>query len=113
VTQEDQDAIVGKAHREYKEAKKRLAAIETMGGTIAQTASNLAKALADPSRIVVPAEGEAVVGPMVMTSFVFTTELANQISHEHVKEIVADYKQTKQRVSSLRQQLLSLGENPD
>jgi hypothetical protein len=61
MTQEDQYAIIGKAHEDYKAAKREMAAIEVRGRTIAQVALNLAEAISDPTRIIVPVGDEGVV----------------------------------------------------
>ena len=113
MTQEDQDTIVGKAHREYKAAKKELAALSLRLDEIIAAATNLAGALTDPSRMIIPDEGEAVVGPAVMrASFFFTDGVAHILSRDYIATNVKEYKAVKQRVGSLRQKLLSLGENP-
>lgn len=111
MTQEDQDAIVGKAHREYTEAKKQLAALQVRIDNIIAAASNLAHALAEPSRMAIPDEGQVVVGPAAMTSFMFTDEVARQLSRDYIGQNVKEYKATKQRVNALRQRLISLGQN--
>ena len=99
--------------RHNSAAKKQLAALSLRIGDIITTATNLANGLADPSRIIVPEEGEAIVGPAVMrSSFVFTDEVARQLSRNYIAESIKEYKAVKQRASALRQQLVSLGENP-
>src|SRR5664279_2708918 len=113
MTQEDQDAIVGRAHREYKSAKKELAALSLRIDEIIAAATNLANALTEPSRMIIPDEGEAVVGPAAMrASFFFTDEVARNLSREYIAANVKEYKAVKQRVGTLRQKLISLGENP-
>jgi hypothetical protein len=61
MTQDEQYAIIGKAHEDYKEAKREFAAIEMRGQQIAEAANNLAIAILDPARIVVPVGDEGVV----------------------------------------------------
>jgi hypothetical protein len=54
VTQEDQYAIIGKAHEDYLATKREFAAIEVRGTKIADAPRNLSEAILEPARVVVP-----------------------------------------------------------
>jgi len=112
MTQEDQYAIIGKAHEDYHAAKREFAAIQARGGKIAESAHNLAEAIMDPVRVVVPEGNEGVVLAGVRNPFLFGPAVAEQFTQDYVRQHVKDYKSTKQKLAALRQQMISLGQ-PD
>jgi hypothetical protein len=111
MTQEDQYAIIGKAHEDFKAAKQKMAAIELRGKSMSEAAMNLANAISDPSRILLD-EGQGVVVAGVRNPFFFTDEIVRMLSRDNVAQHVKEYKATRQQVAALKQHLLSLGQNP-
>jgi len=112
MTQEDQDAIVGKARREYREKKKELAAIVARGDQMATIANNLARGLAAPEHVVLVKDGEGVSGVNIGrgNAVIFTEPHFRQISLAEVEKHIQEYKAVKGRVAALRQQLINIGD---
>jgi hypothetical protein len=110
MTQEDQYAIIGKAHEDYKAARLKMAAIETRGQGVSDTARNLSEAILNPARIVVLKEGEtaAIVG--IRNPFMFNPQMAEQLSQDYIRKHVEEFRAAKQSVANLRQQLINLGQ---
>ena len=112
MTQEDQYAIIGKAHQDYLATKQEFAAIELRGRKIAEAAHNLAEAILDPARIVVPDPDQGAVLVGVRNAFLFGPQVAEQFTQDYVRRHVEEYRATKKRLAAFRQQLISLGQ-PD
>jgi hypothetical protein len=112
MTQEDQYAIIGKAHEDYLATKREFAAIEVRGRKIAEVATNLAEAILEPARVVVPTPGEGAILTGVRDPFLFGPQVAAQFTQDYVRRHVEEYKTTKKRLAAFRQQLISLGQ-PD
>jgi hypothetical protein len=111
VTQEDQDAIVGKARREYREKKKELAAIEARGSEMAAIALNLARGLNAPEQILIVGEqGISGVNIGRANAVIFPEPNFQKISLAEVEKHVKEYKEVKNRVAALRQQLINIGD---
>ena len=110
MTQDDQDAIIGKAHRDFRETKTKLAALEARGKEIAQAAHNLGDYIVDPTRVIVASEGESVVVAGLRNPLLFGTEMAKLLSQEYVRQYITEHRATKQRLGALRQQLINLGQ---
>jgi hypothetical protein len=110
MTQEDQYAIIGKAHEDYKSAKLKMAAIESRGHQISTAARNLSEAILDPTRIIVLKEGESGLVAGIRNPLMFGPPMAEQLSQDYVRKHVEDFRSTKQQLAALRQQLLNLGQ---
>lgn len=111
MTQEEQDAILGRTMRAHKEAKKKLAALTVLNGEIAATAKKLASALGQhPDRIYVSKEPE---GRMALAGalYIYTPEDAEQLSAGFLREHLAEYVSVQAEKARLRQQLIDLGED--
>jgi len=111
MTQDEQYAIIGKAHEDYLAAKREFSAIEARGVNISEAATNLAQAIVDPARIVVPVGDEGVVMGNRQT-FLFGKNVAEQFTQDYVRRHVEEHRSAKQRLAALRQQLINLGQ-PD
>lgn len=110
MTQEDKYTIIGKAHEDYREAKENFSAIQIRGQHIAEAARNLAEAILEPTRVVVPQGDEGVILAGMRNPFVFGAEVARQFTPDYVRQHVAEYRTAKQRLDALRQQLINLGQ---
>ncbi|HTA22237.1 MAG TPA: hypothetical protein VK763_01795 [Terriglobales bacterium] len=119
MTEQDMDAVVGKARREYREATKELAAVRAQANQASQFAIKLENALNDPARIrfLENTPGPGVVMRLPGTPqyhyVTFREGEFEQITPEAIKSLSAECQRLEQRVEVLRQQIISLeGEDP-
>jgi hypothetical protein len=113
MTQQEQDAILGRTRREYKEAKNKFGALNKLNSEIADLARNLALALEQyPDRILV---GEVPRGSMavalVNAEYTYTSEDAVRLSHEALRAHVEEYVSVKKQKAKLRQGLIDQGDD--
>lgn len=113
MTDQDFDAIVGRSRREYREAKKQLAALKASAAELSQLADKITVALMNPSRIkffdglpTFPAtRGKE---PIVLTDAMF-----EKLTAANIKQIAQDTKNLENRLDALRKQLAELDEDPE
>lgn len=108
MTQEDQYAIIGKAHVDYRETKRELEAINARGRQMAEIANNLANALGRPERIVIAEPNTQLIAGR--DAVIFVEGSFQQIAIESVRKHVEEYKAATKKLQALRQQLINLGE---
>ncbi len=110
MTQEDQYQLIGKAHEDYRAAKIAFSALKVENQEISDLAGNLANAIVEPSRVIVPEEGQSYTLAGARNPFVLTDGLAKKLTADSLRKHVADYKAAKQKCEALRQRLVSLGQ---
>ena len=111
MTQEEQDAILGRTIRAYKEAKKKLTALSIRNGEIAVSAKKLASALEQhPDRIYVSKGAEGMLA-VATALYVYSAEEASRLSPELLRAHLAEYVGIQTEKARLRQQLVDLGED--
>jgi len=109
MTQEEQDAILGRTLRAYKEAKSKFGALKARTKEISTTAHDLASALdTHPSQILVT-EGPVGTLRLVNASYVYRAEDAERLSLDTIQRHVAEYTEIEHQVEELRQMLLEQG----
>jgi hypothetical protein len=111
MTQEEQDAILGRTMRDYKLAKNKLGALKKLNSEIAAAARALATALVDyPDRIHVSKGAE---GTLIRANalYEYSTEDARGLSPEFLREHLHEYVSVQQRKADLRQELINQGED--
>lgn len=118
MTEQDMDAVVGKARREYREATKELTAVRMQASQAGQLAVKLENALNDPARIrflenTPPTAVMRAPGIPQYNYVTFRESEFEQITPEALKSLSAECHRLEDRVEVLRQQLISLeGEDP-
>jgi len=111
MTQEEQDAILGRTIRDYKQAKNKLGALNKLNSEIASAARALATALAGyPDRIHV---SKGTEGTLIRANalFEYSVEDARRLSPEFLREHLHEYVSVQQRKAELRQGLIDQGED--
>jgi hypothetical protein len=109
MTQEEQDAILGRTLRAYKEAKNKLGALRTRTKEITSVARALASALEeDPAHILV---GKGPMGSVRLAnaSYVYEADAATCLSPKAIEAHVAERAATERLVADLRQELVDQG----
>lgn len=113
MTQQEQDAILGRTRREYKEAKNKFGALRKLNSEIAAMARNLADALErHPDRLMV---GNLPQGSMVRTltdaKYIYTPDDASRLSAESLCVHLEEYLRVKERKERLRRELIEQGDD--
>jgi hypothetical protein len=113
MTQQEQDAILGRTRREYREAKNKFGALKKLNSEIADLARNLASALEQyPERLMI---GNLPQGSLaqVMTDAkcVYTPEDADRLSPESLCTHLAEYIKVKELKARLRKELVEQGDD--
>lgn len=113
MTQEEQDAILGRTRREYKEAANRFGALKKRNSETAAAARNLAEALElHPDRLTVgnfPPEG-SLARTLTDAKYIYTPEDADRLSPESLRGHLGEYTEAKERKARLRQELIEQGD---
>jgi len=112
MTQEEQDAILGRTRREYKEAKNRFGALKKRNGEIAAVARKLADALEQyPDRLMV---GNLPHGSLALAitdpKHVYTPGDADQLSQDSLCVHLSEYMKARDDKARLRQELIDQGD---
>ena len=113
MTQQEQDAILGRTRREYKEAKNRLGALKKLNSEIAAVARKLADAIEQyPDRLMV---GNLPQGSLAMAitdaKYIYTPEDATRLSPESLCCHLEEYLKIKEQKERLRWDLIEQGED--
>lgn len=113
MTEQEQDAILGRTRREYREAKSKLGALKKRNSEIATIARKLADAIEGyPDRLMV---GNLPQGSLALSitnpKHIYTPEDAGQLSHESLCVHLAEYIKVKDAKDRLRQALIDQGED--
>jgi hypothetical protein len=113
MTQQEQDAILGRTRREYKEARSRLGALKRLNGEIAAVARNLADAIErHPDRLMV---GNLPHGSLALAitdaKYIYTLEDASRLSQESLCAHLGEYIKVKDQKARLRQELIDQGDD--
>ena len=110
MTQEEQDAILGRTMRDYKQAKNDLRTLEKLNSEIASAARALATALVDyPDRIHVSKSSEGTL-MRANAHYKYNTEDARHLNPEFLREHLLEFVRVQQRKADLRQKLIDLGD---
>jgi hypothetical protein len=117
MSEQDVDAIVGKARREYRDTKKELSALKTKAHQAGEVALKLHNALDHPADIklfdglptfTIP----NVSGPRQIVTFMEGE--FNQLTQPFIKQLADDCQRLERRAAVLRKQLMDLeGEDPE
>lgn len=109
MTQEEQDAILGRTLRDYKENRKKLAALSIRNEEIASSAKKLAHAVEQyPDRIHVSKGAEGTLA-LANALYVYSTQDVENLNPDFLRNHLAEYVSVQQRKSDLRQKLINLG----
>ncbi len=113
MTQQEQDAILGRTRREYREAKSKLGALTKLNGEIAAIARRLAEALEQqPDRLMV---GNLPHGSLAFSitnaKYIYTPEDASHLSQESLCAHLGEYLKVKDQKARLRQELIDQGDD--
>jgi hypothetical protein len=113
MTQQEQDAILGRTRREYKEAKNKFGALKKLNGETADIARKLADALEKhPERLMV---GDLPQGSLALAmtdaKYIYTPEDASRLSPESLCAHLGEYMKVKERKARLRQELIDQGDD--
>jgi hypothetical protein len=113
MTQEEQDAVLGRTQREYKEARNKLGALRKLNGEIATVARKLADAIEyHPDRLMV---GNLPKGSLAIAiadaKYIYTPEDASRLSPESLVAHLDEYMKVKNQKARLRLELIEQGED--
>jgi hypothetical protein len=119
MTQEEQDALLGRTRREYKAARSKLGALKKRNEGIATSAENLMNAVRKhPSRILVPTKGQlgregnlSRTLKMASIEFVYGEEDSDLLSPDFLRTHFEEYASAEQQVDRLRQELIEQGDD--
>ena len=113
MTQQEQDAILGRTRREYKEAKNKFGALKKLNGEIADVARKLADALEKhPDCLMVGSlpQGSLAIA-MTDAKYIYTPEDASRLSLESLCAHLGEYIKVKDQKARLRQELIDQGDD--
>lgn len=112
MTQQEQDAILGRTRREYREAASLFGALKKRNSEIAAVARNLADALErHPDRLMVGNIPEgSLARTMTDAKYIYTPKDAERLSLESLGTHLGEYIEVKERKSRLRQELIEQGD---
>ena len=112
MTQQEQDAILGRTRREYKQAVNRFDALKKRNSEIAAVARNLAEALERcPDRLMVGNLPEgSLARTMAHAKYVYAPEDADLLSLESLCVHLGEYIEAKERKARVRQELIEQGD---
>ncbi len=112
MTQQEQDAILGRTRREYKDAANRFGALKKRNSEIAAMARNLAEALErHPNQIMVGNHAEGSLARTIADAkYVYSPEDASRLSPESLCVHLGEYVEAKERKARLRQELIEQGD---
>jgi hypothetical protein len=117
MTHEEVDATVGKARREYREAKNELVTLKTKAHQTGQVAIKLHHALDHPADIKLFDGLPTFSIPNVSRPrqiVMFMEGEFNQLTQTFIKQLADDCQRVEQRCAALREQLTDLeGEDPE
>lgn len=113
MTQQEQDAILGRTRREYKEAKNKFGALKKLNGEIAALARRLADGLEHhPDRFMI---GNLPQGSLALAmadaKYIYTPEDASRLSQDSLLAHLEEFIKAKERKSKLRQELIDQGDD--
>ena len=119
MTQEEQDALLGRTRREYKTARNKLGALKKRNEGIATAAENLMNAVRKhPGCILVPTKGQlgregnlARTLKMANIEFVYSEEDSTLLSPDFLRSHSEEYASAEQEVDRLRQELIGQGDD--
>ena len=116
MTELDMDAVIGKARREYREAKREMEALRAKANQVSQFAIKLENALSDPSLIRF-FDGRPMFtmpGAPPRHFIVFTEAEFSQVTPSTIKQFGESFRNLEGRIEALRKQLIDLeGEDPE
>jgi len=113
MTQQEQDAILGRTRREYKDAKNKFGALKKLNGEIADVARKLADAIEKyPDRLMV---GNLPQGSLALAmtdaKYIYTPEDASRLSQESLCVHLGEYMKVKAQKEKLRRELIDQGDD--
>jgi hypothetical protein len=113
MTQEEQDAILGRTRREYKESKNRLGALKKLNTEIATVARKLADAIEHhPDRLMVGALPQgSLARTLADPAYNYSPEDATLLSPESLSAHLDQYLKVKSRKDHLRRELIEQGDD--
>lgn len=114
MTQEEQDAVLGRTRREYRETRHRFGALKKVNSEIAAIARDLAAAIEhNPERLFVGTLPRGSVAAMITDAkYVYTLENASRLSPESLVAHLQEYIKIKDQKEKLRQELIEQGDDP-
>lgn len=119
MTQNEQDALLGRTRREYKTARSKFGALKKRNEGIATAAENLMNAVRNcPKHILVPTKGQlrqegnlARTLRMENIEFVYGEEDSDLLSPDFLRSHFEEYASAEQQVDRLRHELIEQGED--
>jgi|HubBroStandDraft_3_1064219.scaffolds.fasta_scaffold1273766_1 hypothetical protein len=113
MTQEEQDAVLGRTRREYREARHRFGALRKVNSEIAAVARNLADAIEhNPDQLFI---GNLPKGSLAIAitdaKYIYTPEAASRLSPESLVAQLDEYMKVKNQKAKLRQELIEQGDD--
>ncbi len=112
MTQQEQDAILGRTRREYREVKNRFGALRKVNGEIVAIARKLADALEHyPERLMVGRLPQGSLAAAITDAkHIYTPEDAACLSPESLCVHLDEYIKAKEQKAKLRQSLIEQGD---
>lgn len=113
MTLAEQDALLGRTRREYREAKNQLGALKKLNSEIVAVARKLADALEHhPDRLMV---GNLPQGSLAIAitdaKYIYTPEDSSRLSPESLFAHLGEYVKVKERKATLRRELIEQGDD--
>lgn len=112
MNQNEQDAMIGKTHREYREAKKKLDSLQKQTHEIAAAARRLADALErHPECVHVSSGPEGSLALAIANArYIYTPEIAAQFTQEFLRRHLAELVEVRNLKETTERELHELNE---